>query len=167
MKILGLVLILSLSLIPLACSEQKASQPGTSSLPKNDVEATTSALPQPTLPDPVYERVFAELVLTARNWPNVPEGDKIKAVTEVIDLYKKRENVAILKEPSFYAGRIDDAAATGSFPITAPLPTLVQLFAVMEYDYYNGQNKDELAKSILGEPLYTVIKRSREQAGLQ
>jgi len=32
--------------------------------------------------------------------------------------------------------------------------TMLNILAVMEYDYYNGQNKDELARKVLGEKAF-------------
>lgn len=124
-------------------------------------------VPQPTLDAATFQRVFAELINSSQNWEKVPPGDKIKAIAEVIRLYKNRENIAILNSPKFYAMKIDEAARTGSFPVQAPLPTLLQFFAVMEYDFYNGRNKDEFAKQILGEQLYKSVKERRTRQGLE
>jgi len=123
-------------------------------------------VPQPTLEDAVYQQAFAELVVSAKNWSQLPEGDKHKVVAEVIKLFRDRENVAILKETNFYVTQLDDAVRTGAFPIDSPLPNLIKLFAVMEFDFYNGQNKDDLAKQILGDQLYQGVKERRARLNL-
>jgi len=105
--------------------------------------------------------------VTSENWYNLPPGDKIKMIGDVITLYRLKENAAIMQDAEFYVTRLDDALRTETFPKELPLPTLVRLLAIMEYDFYNGQNKDDLAKEFLGEPLYQSIKARRQNPALE
>ncbi|MFZ5801913.1 MAG: hypothetical protein ACOY3K_02215 [Candidatus Omnitrophota bacterium] len=125
--------------------------------------------PQATvgLDERTYPIAFAELLKTTKNWNSLPASDKVRVVDDVIKLFQERDNVAVLKGAEYYAQRLDEASATGNFPMQLPLPSLLQILAVMEFDYYNGQNRDDYAKKLLGDKLYQIAKLRREQAAAQ
>lgn len=149
MKMRVHLLIIAIIFMATACSKSEESQ--------------QPPAPKPILNDMMYKQVFTELLLSSKNWAKIPEGDKTKAVQEIMNLYQERENSAMLKPADFYVKKIDDAATLGTFPIDAPLPTLIKFFAVMEYDFYNGQDKDELAKTVLGDKIYAITQAKRRQ----
>ena len=92
-------------------------------------------------------------------WSGLSAEDKARAVQAVIDLYKARENIAILKPAEFYVKRVDNDLVGDSPLKTMGLLTVIKLISVMEYDFYNGENKDELAKKVLGEKMFESNKR--------
>ena len=77
-------------------------------------------------------------------------------------LFRERQNIAILRPADFYATQIDRALAANSQMQGADLMTVVKMMAVMEYDFYNGQNKDALAKEVLGEKVYEGLRSKRQ-----
>jgi len=133
--------------------------------PPKEQKAQSTA-PEPILDDVTYQAAFTELLVSSENWNHLPEGDKVKLIGDVIVLFAERENTAILKTPELYAVRLDEAITTQTFPIQLPLPDLVRLLAIIEYDFYNGQNKDELAQEFLGEQMYQSVKARRGSLGL-
>jgi len=113
-----------------------------------------------------FQQAMAELYLSNARWNQLGQSDKVKAVETVMSMFKDRENVAMMKSADFYVRRTDEMLkANPSFGLN--LPTILKILAVMEYDYYNGQNKDELARQVLGEMLYEQNKRRREAEGLK
>lgn len=112
-----------------------------------------------------FESMMNQLMTSTEAWPELGQGDKIKAIETVINLYRMKENVAVLKPASFYAQRIDESVATNPDMKKVNLPAVLRLIAIMEYDYYNGQDKEELAKKLLGEKMYEANKeRYRAEA---
>lgn len=111
---------------------------------------------------PYFNDTMDKLVVNMQAWNQLNQSDKARAVRAIVSLYKIRENVAILNPPSFYAAKIDENLASDPSMAGLSLPSMVKVVAVMEYDFYNGQDKDQLAKEILGERLYEENKRRRE-----
>lgn len=84
-------------------------------------------------------------------WGQLSADEKKQAVEAVIGLYKSRDNAAILKSGEFYVGKIDETLTANPSVANMDIMMLLQILAVMEYDFYNGQNKDALARKMLGE----------------
>lgn len=121
---------------------------------------------EPGLSPALFQQAMAELYFSNARWSQLVEADKVKAIETLMSMFKDRENVAITKSAEFYVRRVDEMLkANPTFGIN--LPTILKILAVMEYDYYNGQNKDELARQILGDQLYEQNKRRRETEGLK
>jgi hypothetical protein len=100
-----------------------------------------------------------KLIRSMDTWRGLNQAEKEKAVEVVMGLFRERENTAILKSPDFYAKRVDEALAATPDMAGLSLPTMVKLMAVMEYDFFNGQDKDELARQVLGEKMYEENKK--------
>lgn len=109
-----------------------------------------------------YQQTFMVLMESAKSWPTVDKENKLQAVRDVLALYRMRENTAILNAPSFYVSQIDEAARTGAFPLELPLPVLIKIFAVIERDFYNGEDKDELLREVLGDENFQKMKLSEK-----
>ncbi|HNX69522.1 MAG TPA: hypothetical protein PLL75_06225 [Candidatus Omnitrophota bacterium] len=99
-------------------------------------------------------------------WPKLGQEEKKQAVSAIIGLYKNRENAAILNTPEFYVTKINESLRGNPVAASMDIMTMVRVLAVMEYDFYNGQDKEELAKKLLGEKGYQENKM-RRQAGAQ
>ncbi|HOW59986.1 MAG TPA: hypothetical protein PLO78_09720 [Candidatus Omnitrophota bacterium] len=95
-------------------------------------------------------------------WPRMNQDEKKLAVSAVIGLYKTRENSAILNTPEFYVGKIDDTLKSDPSVSNLSIMAMLRILAIMEYDYYNGQDKDTLARQILGEKGFTENQRRRQ-----
>lgn len=84
-------------------------------------------------------------------WDRMGEEEKKRAVEAVIGLYRGRDNAAILNSREFYVGKIDETLRMNPPVQNVDIMTLVRILAIMEYDFYNGENKDDLARKTLGE----------------
>ncbi|HCM43256.1 MAG TPA: hypothetical protein DIS66_08115 [Candidatus Omnitrophica bacterium] len=91
-------------------------------------------------------------------WGTLPAENKTRAVEASVMIYRSRENSAILKPADFYVKQIDQSILANPSLQSTNLMGLLKILAVMEYDFYNGQNKDELAKETLGEKMYQSIR---------
>lgn len=117
---------------------------------------------QPASPN--FPAIFAELNTQMTSWPKLLQADKVAAVDMAIRMFRERENTAILKSPEFYAKRLDEMITANPTMKSLNLPTLLKIVSVMEYDFYNGQDKEALARNVLGPQLY---EQNRQRLGLQ
>ena len=113
---------------------------------KKPVETSVQGLAFPQM----MERLTSNLEI----WKDLNPDQKKEAVQASIALYKSRENTAILNTPEFYAKKIDETITGNSSVMNMSLLNVIKILAVMEYDFYNGQSKEELAKQVLGEKTY-------------
>lgn len=129
--------------------------------PAPAVAGTQAAFPK-TRPSQAFPRVIQELSQSLVSWSQVERGDQVEAVRAMIELYKKRSNIAILNTPEFYVQKITESVSSNASMAQMPLQRILMVLAVMEYDFYNGQNKDELARQTLGERLYGANQKRRQ-----
>lgn len=94
-------------------------------------------------------------------WATLPPESKNQAVEASIMVYRSRDNSVILKPADFYVEQIDQSLLANPSLQGTNLMGLLKILSVMEYDFYNGQNKDELAKQTLGEKMYESIRMRR------
>ena len=73
-------------------------------------------------------------------------------------------DVAILNANDFYAAKIDETLKANPAVANMDILSMLRILAVMEYDFYNGENKDELARKILGEKGF-LENQTRRQMG--
>ncbi len=99
-------------------------------------------------------------------WDKMSADEKKQAVTAVVMVYRNRDNIAILNTPDFYVDRISETLLTNPTVSNMDIMTMLRILAVMEYDFYNGENKDELARRILGDKAYAE-NQLRRQANAQ
>jgi hypothetical protein len=105
-----------------------------------------------------FGQMMNQLTSSLAEWSSLNQDDKKKAVQAIMDFYKTRQNIAILKSVDFYVQKVDESFNTNPTIRALPLPVVLQILSVMEYDFYNGENKDELAKKILGDKMYEANK---------
>ncbi|OGW79124.1 MAG: hypothetical protein A2Z83_01990 [Omnitrophica bacterium GWA2_52_8] len=127
--------------------------------------ATMPALEQSVkaiMPSQDIQQKLDALMQSTKSWPELPSNDKIFAVRSMEELFRKRENVAMMQPAEFYVEKMSQLITGNPDMANLPLPTLLKITAVMEYDYYNGQEKEALAQEVLGEKLYGINKLRRE-----
>ena len=94
-------------------------------------------------------------------WPSLSQDNKKKSVEAAMLLFRDRQNSAIMRPADFYVAQIDQGLNTNPQLKKADILSILKMMAVMEYDFYNGQNKDALAKEVLGEQMYKTIRARR------
>lgn len=97
-------------------------------------------------------------------WGRMNADEKKQAVEAVIGLYKNRDNVAILNTGEFYAGKIDETLKANPSVANMDIMTLLRVLSIMEYDFYNGENKDALARKTLGEKGFSENQTRRQMS---
>ncbi len=112
-----------------------------------------------------FEDMMNQLSQNLTVWKTMDQASKVQAINAVINLYKNRENTAILKAGDFYAQKLDEALAGNSGMVNSNLISVVKILSVMEYDFYNGKNKDDLARETLGEKMAEAIKLKNQYLG--
>ena len=124
-------------------------------------EKPVGALDQRGLGMP-FPNMMAQLSQNMGIWGNMSSNEKTMAVSAVIGLYKGKDNAAILNTPEFYVQKINETLAANPPVANADILTLMRILAVMEYDFFNGENKDDLAKKVLGARGYEENKARRQ-----
>jgi hypothetical protein len=105
--------------------------------------------------------VWTKLETTAKPWALlIDDQAKLMTVKEFSDRFRKK-GVRIQKPPDFYAKMVDDMASQNPQLLENPFPQVLQMLAVMEYDFDNGTDRDDLARKLLG-PAY---QRNRQRLG--
>lgn len=110
----------------------------------------------------VFPDLMNQLSQNMSLWSRMNQNEKKLAVSAVIGLYKSKENVAVLNTPEFYIAKIDENLASAPMVANLNIMALLRILAIMEYDYYNGQDKDELARQVLGEKGFADNQRRRQ-----
>ena len=96
-------------------------------------------------------------------WALMMESNaKAITVSRQIDLYKSQK-ITIRKDPAHYVELIDQFAVQTPDLLKHPFKDVLRFVAVLEYDFDNGQDKDEMAMHMLGEKGYEV---NRKRLGL-
>lgn len=113
---------------------------------------------------PTFEQMMNQLSVNSLAWGQLKPADKKRAIDAVIQLYRVRDNTAIMNPSDFYVQKTDETIAGDPGVANLDLPQIIKILAVMEYDFYNGQNKEELAKQVLGDKMYEA-NRLRKQSG--
>lgn len=97
-------------------------------------------------------------------WEQLSRDEQKRAVDAVVSLYKNRDNIAILNTDVFYVGKIEETLRANPSVVSMDIMTMVRILSVMEYDFYNGENKDDLARKILGEKGFVENQKRRQES---
>jgi hypothetical protein len=96
----------------------------------------------------------------------IDDKDKILTVSEYIDRFHK-QGVKINEPPAHYAQMIDQIIVQSPQMLQKPFGDLVQIAAIVDYDFDNGMDKDTLARAVLGEEGFEANKKRFEQSAQQ
>jgi hypothetical protein len=88
----------------------------------------------------------------------IDDQAKVLTVSEYIDRSHK-QGVKINEPPSHYVEMIDQIVTQNPDMLNRPFGELVQIVAIVDYDFDNGMNKDDLAKKVLGEEGFEENKK--------
>ena len=126
-----------------------------------------SVTPQP--PSPTSSNTVQDVVDLSEVWKKldnkstvwallIDEQAKVLTVSEYIDRYHK-EGVKINEPPEHYVQMIDQMSASNPQMLERPFGQLIQILAIIDYDFDNGMDRDELARKVLGEQGYEENKQ--------
>ncbi len=103
--------------------------------------------------------ILKSLETSSRAWELMIDAEaKEMVIQHFIDTFKQ-QNALIRKPARTYVPMIDGMAAGQPEMLENPFENILRLTAIMEYDFDVGQDKDELAKKILGEKAYIENKK--------
>ena len=92
----------------------------------------------------------------------IDDQSKVLTVSVYIDRFRK-EGVKIGAPPTHYVGMVDQVVAQNPQMLERPFGELLQMLAIIDYDFDNGMDKDELARKVLGEAGYEANKKRISQ----
>ena len=114
---------------------------------------------QITVTEVGYDKLWEVLKKTSLAWPQIIDTEiKEKIVAEYIQIYKQ-QGVKITNSSSYYTKRIDEVYRENPELFTYSFDIILQNVAIMDYDFDNRQDKDKLAKQLLGEKGYLANKK--------
>ncbi len=87
----------------------------------------------------------------------VDVSPKRKTVERFISSYRDK-GIYIQKDADFYVSMIDDMLSGNSTLLHSPFADILKFVAIMEYDFDNGQDKDRMARRLLGDKVYQENK---------
>lgn len=103
--------------------------------------------------------VWRKLDVDSRSWTLLIDNQaKVETVAEYIDRFGK-QGIRIQQTPIDYVHTIDDMAMQNPSLLTRPFKEVLQIAAVMQYDFDNGMDRDALAQKMLGQELYLSNKK--------
>jgi len=92
----------------------------------------------------------------------IDDQAKVLTVSEYIDRFQK-QGAKISAPPMHYVALIDQIATQSPQMLDRPFGEVLQILAIVDYDFDNGIDKDSLAKAVLGEAGYETNKKRFNQ----
>lgn len=137
---------------------QRAGQAAQASGAPADGQGDSAALDVPVTTVGLME-LWDALDRSARPWAQIVDREiKLLTVSEFIDRFRK-SGIRISHSPGEYVGKIDSVAANNADMLNSPFGNLLSYVAIVDYDFENGHNKDELARQVLGDANFWTNKR--------
>jgi len=109
------------------------------------------------------DQMVTALNESARPWALMMDMEAKQAVVEHYIQQYRDQGVVIGKPPAFYAQMIDAMADQSPEMLDNSFDRILQVVAIMEYDFDNGMNKDAMARQVLGEEGF---RSNRQRLGL-
>ncbi len=107
--------------------------------------------------------LWKQFETTSEAWMLIADPEaKVMTVAHYVDFFA-RQGTKIRKPPTFYVGMIDAMAAESPPLLSNPFDKIMTLVAILEYDFDNGENPDQLAHRFLGQEQY---RQNRQRLGL-
>ncbi len=120
---------------------------------------------EPEVPETIVgiQALWEALDRSARPWQQILEHEiKLLTVSEYIDRFR-RMGIRITRPPGDYVKMIDSLLEMTPNLLDSRFDNVLSYAAIMEYDFENGTNKDELARKTLGEANFLANKRRVER----
>jgi len=107
------------------------------------------------------EDVIRSLEDSSRAWTLIIDRDAKAMVIQQYVLRYSQEGVRIKKDPASYADLIDGMVVQTPTMLQKPFAELLKMVSIIEYDFDNGQSKDELAHKVLGS--YEAVQANKKR----
>jgi apolipoprotein N-acyltransferase len=135
--------------------QQAASEVMAENLPGYKRDALAD-LPETTVD---IKELWSALDRSALSWPRIMDAEiKLLTVSEYIDRFRKA-GIIVRRPPGEYVKMIDSLSHDNEDILKAGFANVLSYAAIVEYDFQNGKNRDDLARSVLGEAAFEANKR--------
>jgi hypothetical protein len=137
-----------------------------SPVPSTKNNMVTKEVPQYSDTDAIIDlgQIFEELEFSSEIWVQIIDKDpKERIVQKHLDWYLQ-QGIVIQRPALHYVNLIDSMALQNKNLLNSPFKAVMKFVAIVEYDFNNGMNRDNMAKTVLGEELYY---RNRKRLGLE
>ncbi len=106
------------------------------------------------------EHIWQELDISSEIWPKMMDREpKELTINRFIESYRQ-SGIYIRKPAAQYVDIIDSMMSGGSSPMMkAPFKDVLKIAAIVEYDFDNGIDKDQMALKILGQQGFEANKK--------
>lgn len=112
-----------------------------------------------------FDDVVASLDQSSHAWPLVMDKEAKEILIDHYIQQYRQKGIVIRKPPLHYAGMVDSMSREAPEMLNQPFSQILQIMAIMEYDFDNGQSKDAMARKILGEKSYYQNLERLRQTG--
>jgi hypothetical protein len=104
--------------------------------------------------------VWKKLEKNSKAWTLLIDNQaKLSTMNEFIERFRKM-GANIYKQPGHYVEMLDEMSSQNPQMLLKPFPEVLQIIAVMEYDFdLKGMDRDRLALQLLGPDFYAANKR--------
>lgn len=109
--------------------------------------------------DQHFKDTWEALTKTSVIWPQI-DDNKMRA--QIISMYIgifKQNGIKITNSPVYYVARLSEIYNENPALFKNPFNVVLQTIAIIDYDFDNRQDKDYLAKQILGEQGFIANKK--------
>jgi len=138
-------------------------QPGISEQ-RMAMEGSSASQARPKSPEE-YGQMMTALSKDLTTWKGLHESDKRLAINAVMELYQQQGKGVIRKPADFYVARLDEALEANQPMFNFPLDRALLFLAVMEYDFDNGKDPDQVAREFLSPEMYAANKTRMDRQG--
>ena len=105
------------------------------------------------------EQLWKSFDSSSEGWALIMDPQaKVVTVAKFIELYRQKK-ITIRKSPVEYTQIIDDMAQNNPEMLKNPFERILMIVAIIEYDFDNGQDKDQMALQILGKQGFMANKQ--------
>ena len=109
--------------------------------------------------------IWATLNTSSAIWSQVEDIHARAACVAYYIEYYRRHRVIMLKPPMHYTQMMDGLSSQNPGFLQYPFKDVFRILAIIEYDYNNGMDKDELAQRVLGNG--EAFHANRRRLGLE
>jgi len=111
------------------------------------------------------DQVLQSLDQSSRAWPLMVDMEaKVVVVDQYITRFRQ-QGIGINKDGYHYAQLIDGISGQSPEMLQQPFPRLLEIAAILEYDFNNGYDKDAMAQQILRSP--EAVAANKKRLGIQ
>lgn len=105
------------------------------------------------------DQIWQALKESSKVWPLIIDWEVKELIVEHYKNYYRNKGVALNKPSSHYVQLMDLMTQEDAGMLEHPFADILRLLAIMEYDFNNGEDKDALARKVLGEKSFAENKR--------